>query len=256
MTTDVGADAIYRPPESQLEGPASGGGEFGSVAKGLGGDFHFSISEILSEAWALTDGSKGAIVGGFAIYMAISIVANGLSIAVGGIDPGADAGASRELLAIGIQTLGLVLVYPLMAGIMLSSIKRAAGDPSASFSDNFACYDRTFSIIVLMIVQTLLIFAGFLLLIIPLTDITGSLLAASSSPIGPGGGQGGYGFALAAAGVAGALLAGWAASEFGYRSLALIVAMLSVVAFLLGCFLPSLGAARTGGNRDADTLQA
>lgn len=97
---------------------------------------------------------------------------------------------------------------------------------------------------------------GFLLLVIPLTDITGSLLAASSSPIGPGGGQGGYGFALAAAGVAGALLAGWAASEFGYRSLALIVAMLSVVAFLLGCFLPSLGAARSGGNRDADTLEA
>jgi hypothetical protein len=167
MTMESGADAIYRPPESDLAYPTEGSGEFGSLEKGLGGDFNISISEILSEAWALTNGSKGAIVGGFAIYMAISMLANGISVAVGGIDPSVDVGASRKLLAVGIETLGFVLMYPLLAGIMLYSIKRAAGDPSASFGDNFACYDRTFAIIGLMIVQTVLVMLGFLLLIIP-----------------------------------------------------------------------------------------
>ncbi|MBW2273117.1 MAG: hypothetical protein JRG96_07590 [Deltaproteobacteria bacterium] len=164
---EAGTDAIYRPPESDLGRPAEGGGNFGSLEKGLGGDFEFSISEILSEAWELTSGSKGAIIGGFAIYMAISAVANLASVAVTGIDPEANVGSSREILGVAIETLGFVLIYPLLAGIMLYSIKRAAGDPAAAFSDNFACYDRTFSIIGLLIVQTVLVLLGMLLFIIP-----------------------------------------------------------------------------------------
>ncbi len=86
-----------------------------------------------------------------------------------------------------------------------------------------------------------LLIYGVIMVVIPLTDVTGALLSATSSPIGPGGGQGGYGFALAAAAVAGAFIAGWAASELGYKSLALIVAILAGVALLIGLFLPALG---------------
>ena len=83
-----------------------------------------------------------------------------------------------------------------------------------------------------------LLLYGAIMIMLPLTDTTGALLAATTSPIGPGGGQGGYGFALAAAAVGGAFLAGWAASEFGYRSLALIVAILALVAVALGLGIP------------------
>ena len=82
-----------------------------------------------------------------------------------------------------------------------------------------------------------LLLYGVLMITMPLTDTTGSLLAATTSPIGPGGGQGAYGFALAAATVTGAFLAGWAASEFGFRSLALIVAICAGIAFILGLFI-------------------
>jgi MFS family permease len=79
---------------------------------------------------------------------------------------------------------------------------------------------------------------GAIVVALPLTDVTGALLAATTSPIGPGGGQGGYGFALAAAAIAGALMAGWVADELGYPSLALLVAILSAVALVLGVLLP------------------
>ena len=84
---------------------------------------------------------------------------------------------------------------------------------------------------------------GAIMLMIPLTDVSGALLAARTSPIGPGGGQGGFGFAVAAAGVAGAFVAGWAADQFGYRSVAMVVCILAAVGFVIGLFIPGVRAA-------------
>ena len=84
---------------------------------------------------------------------------------------------------------------------------------------------------------------GAIMLMIPLTDVSGALLAARTSPIGPGGGQGGFGFAIAGAGVAGAFVAGWAADTFGYRSVAMVVFVLATVGFVLGLFIPAVRAA-------------
>ena len=83
---------------------------------------------------------------------------------------------------------------------------------------------------------------GAIMLMIPLTDVSGALLAARTSPIGPGGGQGGFGFAVAGAGVAGAFVAGWAADTFGYRSVAMVVFILAAGGFLLGLFIPAVRA--------------
>ena len=83
---------------------------------------------------------------------------------------------------------------------------------------------------------------GAIMLMIPLTDVSGALLAARTSPIGPGGGQGGFGFAVAAAGVAGAFVAGWAADELGYRSVAMVVFILAAAGFALGLFIPGVRA--------------
>jgi hypothetical protein len=89
-----------------------------------------------------------------------------------------------------------------------------------------------------------LVLYGVLMVVMPLTDISGALLAANTSPIGPGGGQGGNGFALAGAAVLGAFIGGWAAEAIGFTSLGLIVGILAIVAFVLALFIPGIKSER------------
>ena len=84
-----------------------------------------------------------------------------------------------------------------------------------------------------------LVLYGVIMVVIPLTDVSGALLAANTSPIGPGGGQGGNGFALAGAAVLGAFIGGWAAEAVGFASLGLIVGVLAVVDSRLEVAVPT-----------------
>ena len=87
-------DSIYRPPESSLYVPIEREGNFGSVESGVNGDFDFVIGDVLSEAWELTNGSKGVLIGGVVVFYGISVVASLLSLAItGGETDGVDAGA-------------------------------------------------------------------------------------------------------------------------------------------------------------------
>jgi predicted MFS family arabinose efflux permease len=90
-----------------------------------------------------------------------------------------------------------------------------------------------------------LVLYGIIMVVIPLTDVSGALLSANTSPIGPGGGQGGYGFALAVASVLGAFIGGWAAEALGFASLGLVVSILAAVGLVLAVFLPRIRSART-----------
>ena len=73
----------------------------------------------------------------------------------------------------------------------------------------------------------------------PLVTISNAFLATSRSPLGPAIGQGAHGFAPAAAGVVGAFAAGWAAAEFGFRSLALLLAVGAELAFVVLLLVPN-----------------
>ena len=85
---------------------------------------------------------------------------------------------------------------------------------------------------------------AIMMVALPLTDISGALLSANTSPIGTGGGQGGYGFALAAAAVLGAFLGGWVADEIGFETLGLVVGILGTIAFVLALFIPKIRSER------------
>lgn len=85
---------------------------------------------------------------------------------------------------------------------------------------------------------------AIMMVALPLTDISGALLSANTSPIGTGGGQGGYGFALAAAAVLGAFLGGWVADEIGFETLGLVVGILGTMAFVLALFIPKIRSER------------
>jgi Na+/melibiose symporter-like transporter len=81
---------------------------------------------------------------------------------------------------------------------------------------------------------------GIIMVVLPLTLVSGALLAANTSPIGPGGGQGGNAFAQAGASVLGAFIGGWAAESLGFASLGLIVGILAGVGFVLALFIPGI----------------
>lgn len=84
---------------------------------------------------------------------------------------------------------------------------------------------------------------GSLLVVLPMVNVSASLLANSTSTIGSSGGQGGYAFAEGGAAVAGAFIAGWVASEFGYAQVSLIVVIAAGAATVLAFLLPNTKAA-------------
>jgi len=85
---------------------------------------------------------------------------------------------------------------------------------------------------------------GSLLVVMPMVNVSASLMANATSPIGSSGGQGGYAFAEGGAAVAGAFIAGWVASEFGYAQVSLIVVVAAGIATGLALFLPKTKAAK------------
>jgi uncharacterized membrane protein len=132
----------------------------------VNGDFDFVIGDVLSEAWELTNGSKGVLIGGVVVFYGISVMASLLSLAItGGETDGVDAGAQAAGAAVSL--IGTCLSYPIMAGLFLYVIKRAAGDSSASLGDVFGSFGLILPILGLLLLQSLLIVAGFLFLILP-----------------------------------------------------------------------------------------
>lgn len=75
-----------------------------------------------------------------------------------------------------------------------------------------------------------LIVFGIIMLAHPLLELNAATLAATTSPIGAGPGQGAVGASLAVAAMLAAILAGWLANAAGFASLALITAITAAVA--------------------------
>lgn len=78
---------------------------------------------------------------------------------------------------------------------------------------------------------------GLMIVVYPYFEVNTSLIAARTSPIGPGAGQGFQGAATQAAGILGGFAAGWLASQLGYPVLAWVATGLGVAAFVAGTFL-------------------
>ncbi len=161
MRSDV--DSIYRPPESDVERPPEWEGEFGSLERAIHGDFSLDIGEVMSEAWALTRGSKGVILAGYAVYYLVFSAATQAVSAV--VDAG--GGGQPGLLDFALQMGSGLVVYLIMAGIMIYAIKRSVGDASAGFLDIFSCLPMVLATFGLWLLGTLATTLGFLLLVLP-----------------------------------------------------------------------------------------
>ncbi|WP_281646999.1 hypothetical protein [Parendozoicomonas sp. Alg238-R29] len=150
--------SIYQAPESEVV--ESSEQLYGSVEKGLAGDYDFSVSEILSEAWGKTKGSKLTIHIGYAIAFAVYIGA--IAIMVGATFALGDS----ALFGILTQVLITAIGTPLMVGLFMLGLKRSVMSP-ISASEPLQYFHKTLPLLGLSIVATVFIMVGFLLLILP-----------------------------------------------------------------------------------------
>lgn len=147
----------YQAPVSNLDQP--------SIADGKPLNPNWEIGAVLSEAWALSSGFKATYWGAFALYIGVSI----LAAMVGGLLTAGAAFVSPEL-SIGAvvitQLIQLVITAPLMAGLFMLSIKRAAGLPVNAFMV-FNYFPKTLTLFLAYLLMMLLISIGLVLLVIP-----------------------------------------------------------------------------------------
>jgi len=153
-------------------------GKYGSIDKALSGRFDFTIGAVLSEAWSLVRGSKLIIVGGVMVmYLAMFLVSLLLELLIGVLiptaaGPGGPQGPDGTIIAITIgpqllvQLVIMVITYPIMAGLFIIGIRRAANLPIA-FSMIFGYYNRTIALVVLNVLYFILVAIGTMLLVIP-----------------------------------------------------------------------------------------
>jgi uncharacterized membrane protein len=157
MTSD---DSIYRAPSSSLGRPSEGDAR--SLDDAIAGEFDFKMGEVLSEAWALTDGSKSVLLGG----LAISIGVSGANAVVTSLAEMSDS-SFLSFVAFVVYLVATAVSYSINGGMTLYAIKRAAADPSASFDDILSCFGMILPIFGIFLLYILITMFGFVLLVLP-----------------------------------------------------------------------------------------
>ncbi len=140
-----------------------------SIDRAINGEYDFQIGAVIKEAWNLTDGVKITIHTGLFIYIVVYMLLMVLMTTMG-LDPAPYIEEQRMAAAMAIGMLpGLLsipIVYPMLAGIIMMGIDKAAGRET-SISRVFQYFSATIPLTVMAIIMTLLIYLGFMLLIIP-----------------------------------------------------------------------------------------
>lgn len=141
--------------DDTLDMPAPGGAQQSSIKNP-----HWSIREIIREAWNLQSGAKLPIWGAVILsYFATFAVAFLMGF-IAGLIPGVPG---MEILA---QVVIALVTWPLWAGLSMMGIRRAGNLPIRA-SLVFEYYDRIIAIFLLYLAIVISIMLGYVLLIIP-----------------------------------------------------------------------------------------
>ncbi|UCJ18658.1 hypothetical protein K5Q02_09970 [Pseudomonas sp. MM211] len=164
--SDVISANPYAVPTSELqEAPSSN--EAPSIEQALSRGYDFSISALISEAWQLTKGTKGIIIGGFLIFYVAIFIASFVIGAVLGIFTAFSENLVLIIIGQIVTTiLASAVSYPFIAGLNMIGIRRAAGQPY-SFNEIFSHFGRTVPLLIVAVVMMLFIYLGMILLLIP-----------------------------------------------------------------------------------------
>lgn len=148
---------IYQAPAANLTEDATSFSGGGSIANGIAGNYSFTISDVISEAWGKINGFKGKFWLAFLIYIGITIAVVVVASLLGG---------SMQQPAFLGQLAQMLIGFPLMAGLYMMGVKVAAGVPTAPGAV-LAYFGKILPLIGAGILMYLLVAVGMILLIIP-----------------------------------------------------------------------------------------
>ncbi|SDH93943.1 hypothetical protein SAMN05216588_10956 [Pseudomonas flavescens] len=156
----------YAVPTSELQ-QTPGDAQTPSIEQALSRGYDFSIGALISEAWQLTKGTKGIIIGGFLAFYVVMFVATFIIGAVLGIFTVLSDNIALIIIAQMVTTiLASAVSYPFIAGLNMVGIRRAAGQPYG-FNEIFSHFGRIVPLLVIALLMMLFIYLGMILLVIP-----------------------------------------------------------------------------------------
>ncbi len=142
--------------------------ENGSLNTALNEEYDFTIKEILSEAWELTNGVKLKLNVAFFIYILIAVLLTSLLSYI--FDPQiyyASHQILKGFLSEQAQSLlSLPILMPIMSGIIMLAIKRASYKKT-EISSIFNYYIFVWPLVFASLLVNVVVILGFIMLIIP-----------------------------------------------------------------------------------------
>ena len=157
----------YSAPESALYETRQTG-EYGSVERGLAGDYQITVGGVISEAWAAIKGHKLLLNGAGAVLFMIAIVYFAVSAGVnftlrGPTGEASVVGAVLDLLV----NLAYYAIYGVTtAGLVVLGAKISMNLP-AGVAELFRFSNRLLKALATYILMMIMVLVGFLLLVIP-----------------------------------------------------------------------------------------
>jgi uncharacterized membrane protein len=160
---------IYKAPDANLSQHAETGG-YGSLEKGIAGDYEFSIGTVIGEAWQKTHGSKGAFNMAMFLYfillIAVSVGVQLLTVPLlSAVEPGQPS-APVVVMAIAGQLLINLVCMPVAMGLFMLGLRAAVG-ANLEATSIFGYFSKMFSLLMTLILMYILIVIGFFLLVLP-----------------------------------------------------------------------------------------
>lgn len=162
---------IYSTPNSQLSETIPTG-QYGSVERGINGDYEFSVGAILSEAWAKTKGAKWTMQLALTLYTVIYVlIALALSFLFTGsfsLTPKPEASSVVATILKGQlnSVLLMAITAPLGAGLLMLGVRRAVDAPIGA-TMILSHYNRFATLAITQVLFYIAMVIGFILLVIP-----------------------------------------------------------------------------------------
>ena len=140
----------------------------GSLEKAVNGDYSFSISEILSEAWAKVSGTKFTIGIAMFIYIIIAGLITGAISLFLDAAPYYDANLLLEGILVDtvVGWIASPVTIPISLGLLLLGYARANGE-ELRIDSIFNYYVLVWPLVFASILITVLTYLGFALLVLP-----------------------------------------------------------------------------------------
>ena len=153
---------IYKAPQASLNEPTETG-QYGSLERGLAGQYELKPVEVIKEAWAMLPGMKSPFWIAAVIYSGLAFIFSFVTTTVAG-DPA--TGVVNWVGYIAMYLLQMIILTPMAAGLMMIGIKHAVGAP-INFNEIYQHFDKTMPLFLTMLLMTILIIIGIFLLLIP-----------------------------------------------------------------------------------------